>query len=159
MRILEGIGRAEAAIYMGVAQKIALSSPCLKSHCGSVIIKEGVIIGRGFNSPPLNRPIERCIKDCLSKNFKSDRHCCVHAEQRAVMDALRRNSARIPGSRLYFARTDLKGERLFAGRPYCTICSKTVLDAGVSEFALWHPEGICVYDTEEYNTLSFAYRE
>lgn len=158
MRILEGLEKAEAVIYMCVAQKIALSSHCLKHHCGSVIVKDKDMIGKGFNSPPLDHVVKECIKDNLPKDFKSDRHCCIHAEQRAIMDALRRNSSRIAGSRLYFIRVDPQGERLFAGRPYCTTCSKMALDAGISEFTLWHEEGICVYNTDEYNHISFAWQ-
>jgi len=25
------------------------------------------------------------------------------------------------------------------------------LDAGISEFVLWHEKGVCVYNTEEYS--------
>lgn len=46
---------------------------------------------------------------------------------------------------------------LKAGKPYCTICSKMALDVGIAEFVLWHEEGITVYDTKEYNELSFQY--
>ena len=31
------------------------------------------------------------------------------------------------------------------------------LDAGIKKFVLWHEQGICIYDTEEYNEISFNY--
>jgi hypothetical protein len=71
------------------------------------------------------------------------------------MDVLRNNPGKITGSRLYFIRLGEDGKKSPAGKPYCTICSKMALDSGISEFVLWHKEGICVYDTEEYNELSF----
>jgi hypothetical protein len=46
-----------------------------------------------------------------------------------------------------------------SGKPYCTICSKSALDIGIKEFVLWHEDGICAYDTAEYNLLSFDYQE
>lgn len=98
------------------------------------------------------------MKDGYHKKV-TDKTCCVHAEQRAIMDALRKNSEKLSGSRLYFIRLDKAGNTSKAGKPYCTICSKMALDAGISEFVLWHEEGICVYDTEEYNTLSYEYTE
>lgn len=55
------------------------------------------------------------------------------------------------------ARRFLKAVK--AGKPYCTICSKLALDVGIKEFALWHEEGITIYNTEEYNTLSYQYNE
>ncbi|HBB04423.1 TPA: hypothetical protein DCZ39_06090 [Patescibacteria group bacterium] len=73
------------------------------------------------------------------------------------MNTLIDNPDKIIGARLYFIRIDDEGKPAKAGKPYCTICSKMTLDAGVKEFVLWHEEGICVYDTDEYNTLSFAY--
>lgn len=73
------------------------------------------------------------------------------------MDALRKNPDKIVSSRLYFIRLDENETPSKAGQPYCTICSKMALDTGISEFVLWHKKGICVYDTQEYNALSFRY--
>jgi deoxycytidylate deaminase len=159
MGFLEGSEELQAMKFIDEAAKIALSSTCLRSKCGCVIVKDGQIIGTGFNSHPLNKSQSVCIKDALPKNFKSDKTCCIHAEQRAIMDALRNNPGKIAGSRLYFIRLAEDGKKSLAGKPYCTICSKMALDAGISEFVLWHKEGICVYDSEEYNRLSFEYNE
>ncbi len=156
MKILQGKEEKEAIKFMKMAAKIASGSNCFRAQSGSVIVKNEEVIGQGFNSPPLNRQLDHCIKDDLPKNFKSDKTCCIHAEQRAIMDALAKNPKKIVGSRVYFIRTD-KGKMKFAGKPYCTICSKMALDAGLAEFVLWHEEGIAVYDTQEYNDLSFAY--
>ena len=87
----------------------------------------------------------------------TDKTCCIHAEQRAIMDALINNSDKLFGSRLYFIRLDEDDVPSKAGNPYCTICSKMVVDVGIQEFVLWHEKGICVYDSQEYNDLSYAY--
>lgn len=157
MEYLTGQKEQEAMVFIDKAAEIALSSPCFRSRCGSVIVKNNEIIGSGFNSPPNNNVLEYCKKDNLPADFKSDRTCCVHAEQRAIMDALRKNSEKIIGSRIYFIRLDENGKKIKAGNPYCTICSKMVLDTGIAEFVLWQEKGICVYQTEEYNHLSFNY--
>jgi dCMP deaminase len=158
MRFLTDDEERKAMEYLDLAVEVALRSSCYRSRCGSVIVKDGELIGEGFNSPPGNETLEYCFKDELSDDFRSDRTCCVHAEQRAVIDALR-NGNDLEGSRLYFIRIDDNGEKLKAGKPYCTVCSKMALDVGVSEFVLLHEEGICVYDTEEYNEISFGLRE
>ena len=144
--------------YINEAVKIALNSCCLRSRCGSIIVKDSQIIGSGFNSPPQNKKIQFCLKDSLPIDFKSDRTCCVHAEQRAIMDALRNNPDKIIGSRIYFVRIDSGGNILESEDPYCTICSKMALDSGIAEFVLFKKEGICVYDTDEYNNLSFNFK-
>ena len=158
MDILSGEEEGTAIEFMKKSADLALKSSCFRSKCGSVIIKENEVIGEGFNSPPLNKKLESCLKDSLPDNFKSDKSCCVHAEQRAIMDALKNNSDKLIGSRLYFIRLDAEGKMSKAGLPWCTICSKMALDCGISEFVLWHDNGITVYDTEEYNKLSFEYR-
>ncbi|MBR9676749.1 hypothetical protein GOV04_01290 [Candidatus Woesearchaeota archaeon] len=149
----------EALKFIMLAADVAKSSLCLRSKCGSVIVKNGEVIGEGFNAPPGNKKLKRCFKDDIPKNFKSDRNCCIHAEERAIMHALKTNGDKIVGSRLYFIRLDNNDTISRAGKPFCTICSKMALDAGVSEFVLYHDDGVCVYDTEEYNNLSFEYRE
>lgn len=142
--------------YMNIAARKAKSSFCGRSRCGSIIVKDYNIIGQGHNSMPGN-VCGTCFKDTLPSNFKSDKTCCIHAEQRAIMDALSKYPKDIIGSTLYFVRINNKGEILKAGKPYCTICSKMVLDVGIAEFVLWHEKGITVYDTKEYNDLSFQY--
>lgn len=143
------------------AQMVANGSTCLRSKCGSIIIDQNnIIIGQGYNSPPLNAACSECRKDSLPKDFKSDKTCCMHAEQRAVMSALKFRPETLVGSTIFFVRLDEKGDIKPSGEPYCTICSKMCLDAGISKFVLWkEKEGICIYDTHEYNELSFKFSE
>lgn len=161
MKYLGGNEEKKALEYIMKAAYIALSSTCERSRCGSIIIKDDEIIGSGVNSPPQNKEKQR--KCTYSKNSYhqkvTDKTCCIHAEQRAIIDALTTNSDKIAGSRLYFIRLDDKGTPSHAGKPYCTICSKLALEVGIDEFVLWHEEGVCVYGTDEYNLLSFQYHE
>lgn len=159
MKILSGEEEKNATNYFDAAVKIALGAKCRRSKCGSIIVKNNEIIGTGYNSPPKDKTLDHCIKDRLPADFKSDKTCCIHAEQRAIMDALKRNPDKLAGSRLYFIRLDENGSPQKAGEPYCTICSKMALDTGVAEFVLWHEKGISVYDSDEYNTLSFQFRK
>lgn len=162
MIYLNNIYEKEAINFLKKAAEVALNSSCFRSKCGSIIVKDNKIIGVGYNSPPGNIPLEKCLKDELPDNFISDKTCCIHAEQRAIINTLRNNPNKIIGSRLYFIRLDSNGTLYQtgaqAGKPYCTICSKMSLDVGIKEFVLWHEEGICVYDTKEYNVLSFKFR-
>ncbi len=160
MRLLEGAEARTAWQMISAAANEARTATCGRSRCGSVIASGvGVIIGRGYNSPPADRADQRRCerRGELAPGFKSDRTCCIHAEWRAIMDALRSNPSPVTGGRLYFIRLDEAGEPEPAGRPYCTICSKLALDVGLAEFVLWHREGITAYDTVEYNDLSFAF--
>lgn len=137
---------------------VAKKATCHRSKCGSLIIAaDGQIIGEGYNSMPCNA-VEDCFKDGLDPTFKSDKTCCVHAEQRAIMDAVKRFPDKITGSILLFIRLDEQDNPKHSGNPYCTICSKLALDAGISRFLLWHKEGWTSYDTKFYNECSFQYK-
>ena len=161
MKYLSGKKEKRAMEYIDKAAEVALGSTCLRAKCGSVIVKNNEIIGVGFNSPPADKESQRrCLLSKSSYHQKvTDKTCCIHAEQRAITDALKRNPNKIVDSRLYFIRLDGEGEKTKSGKPYCTICSKMSLDVGIAEFVLWHEEGICVYGVEEYNKLSFQYKE
>ena len=158
MKYLKGNEERCAAKSFKKAAEIALNSCCLRSKCGCIIVNHGKIIGLGWNSPPGNKRIKKCFKEDLPKDFISDKTCCIHAEDRAIRDALTKNPKELRGSRLYFIRLGKDNQITKAGKPYCTWCSKTALDVGIREFVLWHEKGICVYDTKEYNRLSFQYR-
>ena len=161
MKFLSGKEENNAEIYFDEAIKEALKSTCLKSKCGSVIVKDEQIIGKGLNSPPKNLDSQRkCLQNKRDFDEKvTDKTCCVHAEQRAIFKVLKNNLDEIKNSTIYFIRLDKKGNKIFAEKPYCTICSKMSLDVGIKEFVLWHKKGICVYNTEEYNILSFNYKK
>lgn len=142
--------------YFNEAAESAKLSTCLKAKCGAIIVKDGEIIGRGFNSPAGNEP-NRCLTEyVIPENNKYDITCCVHAEVRAIHDAMTNQPEKLQGSSLYFMR--VKGDdNTFAGIPYCTLCSKEVLDSGIAKFGLWHEAGIKMYDTQEYNNQSYQF--
>ena len=98
----------------------------------------------------------RCTCDKKSYDFKvTDKTCCIHAEQRAMFDALRHHPDEIIDSELFFIRLDSEWNMSKSWDPYCTICSKMALDLWVKYFYLRHEKGITCYDTQEYNTLSY----
>jgi deoxycytidylate deaminase len=147
--------------YFYEAVEEAKKATCARRLCGSIVVAvSGEVIGRGWNGPPARDELQRRCdrKGELHTDFKSDKTCCIHAEWRAIFDALRHHPAKIEGAALYFAAVDEEGEHVFAGAPYCTICSKMALDVGLRWFGLWHETGIRMYDTREYNDLSFAWK-
>ena len=160
MKILNGKEEKEAADFFQHAIRAALRATCRDAKCGTIIVKNNEMIGTGFNSPPGNlESLRRCSFQKKDYHFRvTDKTCCIHAEQRAILDAFKKNPEKLNGSRLYFVRVDENGKILKAdGKPYCTICSKLALDSGIDEFVLWNDVGISVYNTKEYNTLSFQY--
>ena len=160
MKLLTWQNHTQAEFFIQQAAEIAQKATCERSKCGCVIVKDGEIIGKGFNSPPQNLESQRrchCDKEQYHRKV-TDKTCCIHAEQRAILDALKFASDKLIGSDLYFIRLDQEGKPAKSGNPYCTICSKMALEVGIKAFHLWYSEGIVAYDTEEYNILSYQYR-
>lgn len=142
------------------AGEIAKQALCKRANCGAVIVKDDEIIGSGYSAPPLDDvKNSKCHFEYPGelKKPKSDRTCCMHAEWRAIFDTLKKNPDKIVGSTLYFCRVDDNGSMLKSGEPYCTVCSRLALDSGIAFFALWQEGGIRVYDTREYNDLSYQF--
>lgn len=145
--------------YFEEARKEAIGARCYRARCGAVIVKDGKIIGRGSNGPPLDDEAQRmCLLDDLRLDIKSksDKTCCVHAEWNAILNASSVYPDEMVGSTLYFMRIDETSAVTDAGQPYCTVCSRLALQSGVALFGLWNgaPEMI---DTHEYNKKSYDF--
>ena len=147
--------------FFELAAQEALKATCHRARCGSVIVKDGKVLGVGYNSPPLNDENRRTCDETwdYSKKPKYDLTCCVHAEWRAVIDACRNNAHEVVGATLYFMRIDADGNFTDAGEPYCTTCSRFTMESGVGEFALWNNNGADIYPLPEYDALSYAYHK
>ncbi|HJQ08507.1 MAG TPA: deaminase [Candidatus Saccharimonadales bacterium] len=145
--------------FFEAAAAIAQNAMCQRAKCGAIIVKDGIIIGRGYNGPALDNEINRMCRNVydLSLKPKYDKTCCIHAEWRAILDACKRNAGNIGGSVLYFMRVDDEGAFTDAGDPFCTTCSRLTLETGVGYFALWNAGGADVYEAEEYNRLSYKF--
>jgi deoxycytidylate deaminase len=156
MQILTGENGKEATGWIEEAAKVAEKALCLNAKCGVVIVKEGKIIGQGYNAPPLDQAINRmCDKKRDPGKPKYDQTCCVHAEWRALIDALKNNPDKLEGSTLYFTRV---GEDVVDwGKPFCTVCSRIILDSGITKVVLPQKEGLCLYNATEYNQVSYSY--
>jgi deoxycytidylate deaminase len=160
MVYLKGKRENEAKAWMNEAARVAKKALCHRAKCGTVIVQNGEIVGEGYNAPPLDDAKNgMCHEtDEPHKKPKYDRTCCMHAEWRAIMDALKRNPGKLSGATLYFTRVDEGGNIKRSGKPYCTVCSRMALDVGIATFILWHDDGICEYPTDEYNRLSYHYK-
>lgn len=144
--------------FFSEAGKEARKALCKRDKCGAVVVLGDKIIGRGYNAPPQDDVSQaKCDLDLTSSpKPKADRTCCIHAEWRAIIDALKGRDD-LKGGMIYFTRVDDEGNLLKSGEPYCTECSRLALDVGLSNFALWHEAGIKLYPTAEYNDLSYRF--
>ena len=146
--------------YFQKAAEQARLATCYRAKCGSVIVsKRGLIIGKGFNAPPLyDDKLRTCFVDWnLSIKPKFDKTCCIHAEWNAMIDAMKNHGNEIDGGALYFARVDENGElKVSSGKPHCTTCSRLALQTGLKTFGLWTGEPK-IWNVRDYNNESYNY--
>ena len=185
IRKLYGKAQEEAMIWLRVAEDVARRSLCLRQKCGAVIVSSGNdMLGFGYNSPPNDKKLEKCLKDeikeAIINAIKNDKEikitnptCCLHAEERAVLNALEnktdpcaKKEDLFKGSCIYYVSLGKDDNMMPSGRPWCTRCSTLALDIGISEWCMFHAEGVWklgqgayLYSTIEYNEVSFNYHK
>lgn len=74
-------------VYMQEAYRAAEKSKCLKKRCGAVLVINGEIVSSGFGDSL--RGCTSCARDSGEK-FYSDGCFSIHAEQRAIIEALKK---------------------------------------------------------------------
>jgi len=158
MRILEPTTAALAHEYLALAAQLAGQSTCKRGHCGAVIVSGETVIGKGYNSPPRGR--ETCRHCDISvaperPRYLYDATCCLHAEWRGIMDALASQPHLLEGATMYFVRIDDAGRWKQETVPYCTTCSRLILEVGISHVCVWHKAGYGVYGSQEFDALAY----
>lgn len=106
-------------------EKEEKASLCLRKQVGSVIVKNGKVIGRGHNGNSSNIPpcsVIGCAKDYFKFRPGQRNELCtgICAEQRAILNALKKG-------------IDLKGATLYCSYSPCTICSRFLVELGFKE--------------------------
>jgi dCMP deaminase len=155
MRYLTGEEAKEAEKYMLVAAEEAKKSTCKKSQRGDVIVKNGEVIGKGFNKVTIENLCNPCVRENIRDNSKVELCSAIHAEQLAIIDALR-NGKNLEGSRMFHIKVK-DGKMMFSEDTSCTVCSKIVLESGIGEFVLLQNKGFALFTSEEFNRKSFEY--
>lgn len=159
MRYLSGKEANDAEKFCNIAANIATNSKCKRSKHGAVIVRDGEILGMGWNTPvPNNTECDPCRMECGSQNKSRFELCnAIYAEHNAILDALK-NSHELKGSRMYHAK--LKDGRIKPDyTPKCTPCSRLIMHVGISEFILLHGDKYSLYTAKEFNNSSYEYNE
>lgn len=120
--------------YLNIAKEVSKASKCLRSHFGSVIVKDGMIIGTGFNGPA--RGVEHCNPckraDC-APGQGYEKCIAIHAEVNGIIQAGGR--AGCLGATMYMGSHNRK----FDGTKYnacmgdfpCNNCARAIVNAGI----------------------------
>lgn len=119
--------------YLGIAEAVGKRGTCIRRIYGAVIVKDDEILSTGYNGSP--RGVENCCDcgECVRNKLgvpKGERYelcVAVHAEQNAIISALRRD---MMGATIYITGVDVEtGE--YANPKPCLLCERMLKNAGI----------------------------
>ncbi len=127
--------------FLDIALSVAARSTCLRRKFGAVIVKDGTIVGTGYNGTArgvVNCHEVGCIKDQMHSPQGSAYDFCpaVHAEENAIINSDR--SARV-GATLYIAGRDNSGNLTMAVP--CQRCRRKIMNSQIADVVILSDEG------------------
>jgi len=116
--------------FMSIAQVVASRSNCVKRKVAAVVVRDRRIISTGYNGTP------RGTKNCneggcprcnqLARSGTALEDClCSHGEENAITHAA-------------YHGTSLKGASLYSTFSPCLMCTKMIINAGITEVVYNH---------------------
>lgn len=126
------------------------SSPC-RSQRGAAIWDCQGFIAAGFNYKPTGFPCDH--SDACKASCRFD---AIHAEQCAIMGALRSQPGRLVGASMLHVKV-VNGMLVPSGPPSCVKCSTMIVASGIGFMWLYHETGWRMYSAHEFHRLSGAY--
>ena len=111
--------------FMEITKLVAKRSTCIRRQVGAVLVKDKSILSTGYNGAPRKTPHcldIGCLRDQLNVPSGERHELCrgLHAEQNAIIQAA-------------YHGTSIKGSVLFCTNQPCLICSKMLINAGITE--------------------------
>ena len=111
--------------FMSITELVAQRATCTRRYVGAILVKDKRIISTGYNGAPSG--ISHCLDvGCLREQQgipSGERHeLCrgLHAEQNAIIQAALHGIS-------------VKGATLYCSNLPCAICSKMLINAGITE--------------------------
>jgi dCMP deaminase len=104
-----------AKTYLEAAYKLALNSPDPSTQNGAVLVRNGEIIGEGWNAPPSGVKLN---DERLVRPYKY--HFFEHAERNAIFSAARKGECTV-------------GATLYCPFIACVDCGRAIIQAGIKK--------------------------
>ena len=106
------------------ARWFATRSPCVRRQVGAILVKDGRVVGGGFNGPARGLPHRtetpgplQCIRIGMISGTEPHKVCCEHAEANAVQ---------------FTDRRDAQGATCYCTDSPCRTCAGLLVNAGVA---------------------------
>lgn len=162
MRLIEGLELNSMQPIIDAAISQAKRSVCQNSQRGATAFNQEGILGVGKNGPPVvpqrRGELPRTISCIPPICWKDCRDYAVHAEERALLDALL-NKKELVGASIFHIKVK-NGLVVPSDNLSCLRCSAKVLELGLKEFILFQTQGYLAYEAYEFHcaTIDFLRR-
>jgi dCMP deaminase len=111
--------------FLDIARVVASRSNCMKRKVAAIIVRDRRVISTGYNGTP--RGAKNCNEggcprcNSMAKSGTSLEEClCCHGEENAITQAA-------------YHGTSLKGATLYTTFAPCLLCTKMIINSGISE--------------------------
>jgi dCMP deaminase len=111
--------------FLDIARVVASRSNCIKRKVAAIIVRDRRVISTGYNGTP--RGAKNCNEggcprcNSMAKSGTSLEEClCCHGEENAITQAA-------------YHGTSLKGATLYTTFAPCLLCTKMIINSGISE--------------------------
>jgi len=111
--------------FIEIARMVAMRSNCVKRRVAAVIVKDRRIISTGYNGTP--RGVKNCSEGGCPRCSRFgpsgadlEECLCSHAEENAITQSA-------------YHGVNIKGSHLYTTYSPCLICTKMIINAGISE--------------------------
>jgi len=111
--------------FMNIAKVVATRSNCIKRKVAAIIVKDKRVVSTGYNGTPRGAKncneggCPRCNSMAASGTALEECLCC-HGEENAITQAA-------------YHGTSLKGATLYTTFSPCLLCTKMIINSGISE--------------------------
>lgn len=112
--------------FMGILDAVSMRGTCPRGRCGSLIMRDNVLLSTGYVGAPSGAP--QCDEiGCLMKEVKHEdghvsMHCkrTVHAEANAILQAAKNG-------------IEVRGGTIFSGMTPCRDCAMLIVNSGLKK--------------------------
>lgn len=126
--------------YLNIAREVSKASKCQRSHFGSVIVKDDMIVGVGYNGPARGVPhCDPCKRANDPPGVGYAKCIAIHAEVNGIIQAGGRRGCL--GATMYMGSHN----RTYNGTKYnacmgdfpCNNCARAIINAGIEWLVQW----------------------
>ncbi len=117
--------KSKDVYFAEIADLVSSRSTCLRNQVGALMVKDSQILSTGYNGAPKGLPHcseVGCLREKLGVKPGERHELCrgLHAEQNAIIQAA-------------YHGVSLKGAKLYCTTRPCSICTKMLINAGITE--------------------------